>query len=193
MISRSTLTAILLSFVLPVAASAQAVATSFEELRSLVKPGDTIHLTDATGRTISGRLADLSASSLEVLVRDIAPDGRESRRRLSESEVGQILVQRRDPVWRGTLIGLGVTALPAVWLISYGSQATREGYSTGEELIGTGVVLFGVGAGIGALIDAAINERTLVFYGNPNKRSGSVQVSPVVSKSAAGIQMLVRF
>lgn len=172
------------------------MATSFEELRSLVKSGETIHLTDANGRTIRGRIGDLSDSSLEVLTRDITPDGREifvPQRRLSESEVRQILVQRSDPVWKGTLIGLAAAAWPAATVIAYGSQATRDNYANGEAMVATGVVLFGVGAGIGAWIDAAIKERTLVYYRSPNQPSRTVQIVPRVTKSAAGIQLSLRF
>jgi hypothetical protein len=187
--------AVLLSLSLPFTASAQAVATSFEELRSLVKPGETIHLTDATGRTIRGRVGDLSASSLEVLVRQTAPDGRETfvpQRRLSESDVRQILVQRRDPVWKGTLIGAAVVGGP--WLLVCNPATDWCYYGDGENLFrGLALITTAIGAGIGALIDVAINERTMVYYRSGNQRSGSVQIAPVVSTSAAGIQMSVRF
>ena len=90
----------------PLKASAQVVATSFEELQALVK-GDTIDVTDVSGRKTKGRLGELSASSLELLVRKAGPDGRETfvpQARLSERDVRQILLERRDSLWNGTLI-----------------------------------------------------------------------------------------
>src|SRR5688572_7931623 len=47
-------------------ASAQPVATSFEQLHELVKSGDTIYVTDSTGRTTKGKLGNLSSASLEL-------------------------------------------------------------------------------------------------------------------------------
>ena len=41
--------------------SAQEVATSFEQLRSLLKPGDTVQVTDANGRKTMGKLGELTA------------------------------------------------------------------------------------------------------------------------------------
>lgn len=166
---------------------AQVVATSFEELQALVKPGDTIDVTDASGRKTKGRLGDLSASSLELLVRKTGPDGRETfvpQARLSEGDVGQILLERRDSLWNGTLIGLAPGAALGVSLFSVGY---------GE--LGGGAFLWvgGFGAAIGAAIDALIIGRTTVYYRAPGQRSSGVQVSPFVSKSAAGIQMSMRF
>lgn len=179
----------------PLNASAQVVATSFKELQILVKPGETIEVTDPSGRRTRGRLGQLSASSLELLVRKTGPDGRETfpQARLSEPDVQQIRLERRDSLWNGTLIGLAVSALPGAFLVAYGAQGAREGYSTGAEIVGSGIVLFGVGAGIGALVDASIIERTMIYYHVPKQRSGGVDVSPFVSKSPAGIQVSMGF
>jgi hypothetical protein len=107
----SLLVSAALLLVAPLKVSAQVVATSFEELRALVKAGDTIYVTDASGRRTKGRLGELSASSLELLVRKAGPDGRETlvpQARLSEGDVRQILLERRDSLRNGTLIGLAV-------------------------------------------------------------------------------------
>ena len=176
-------------------ASAQVVATSFEELRALVKPGDTIDVTDPSGRKTKGRLGDLSASSLELLVRKTGPDGRETfvpQARLSERDVRQVLLERRDSLLNGTLIGLAVVAFPSWATISYGLQGGGEGPRNGP-IVGMGVVFLGIGAGIGAWVDASITERTTVYYQAPSQRSSGLQVSPLFSKSAAGIQMSLGF
>jgi hypothetical protein len=51
----------------------------------------------------------------------------------------------------------------------------------------------GVGAGVGALIDAAITTRTMIFYQAPGQRTSALRFSPRLTKSAAGIQMSVSF
>ena len=185
----------LLLVVAPPQASAQVVATSFEELRALVKAGDTIYVTDPSGRKTKGRLGELSASSLELLVRKTGPDGRETfvpQARLSERDVRQILLERHDSVWNGTLIGLAVRAGP--WLLA--GAAARGGGSCGSDsnvCPFVALILGPIGAGIGALIDASMHERTSVYVHEPGQRSSGLHVSPRFSKSAAGIQMSVRF
>ena len=103
---------------------------------------------------------------------------------MSEGDVGQILLERRDSLWNGTLIGLAPGAALGVFLFSVGY---------GE--LGGGAFLWvgGFGAAIGAVIDALIIERTTVYYRAPGQRSSGLQVSPFVSKSAAGIQMSLRY
>lgn len=104
---------IVLPMVLAPPVSAQDVATSFEQLRALVKPGDTVYVTDASGRRTKGKLGELSAASLELLVRQTQSDGSEKwvpKARLSEGEVRQITRERHDSLWNGALIGLAVGA-----------------------------------------------------------------------------------
>ena len=176
-------------------ASAQVVATSFEELRPLVKTGDTIYVTDPSGRKTKGRLGELSASSLELLIRKTGPDGRETfvpQARLSERDVKQILLERRDSLWNGMLIGLAVGAGPLLLAeAAIGGSCTYD--STGCLHYIALYITGPIGAGIGALIDAPMKKRTTVYYQAPGQRSSGVQVSPLLSKSAAGIQMSMRF
>jgi hypothetical protein len=56
-----------------VQAGAQAPATSFEELRLLVKPGDALEITERTGRQSSGRLGDLGAVPGTAATRNVDP------------------------------------------------------------------------------------------------------------------------
>lgn len=176
-------------------ASAQPVATSFEQLHELVKSGDTIHVTDSTGRTTKGKLGNLSSASLELLVRKAAPDGRETflpEVRLSEAQVRQILLQRRDPVWKGMLIGAAVVGGP--WLLICNPSTDWCEYGDGENLFRAAALMTtAIGAGIGALIDAAINQRTMIYYRPPTPGAPTVRVSPVASPSEVGFQMSVRF
>ena len=176
--------------VTPRQASAQVVATSFEELRALVKPGDTIDVIDPSGRKTKGRLGELSASSLELLVRKTGPDGRETfvpKARLSQGDVRQIVLERRDSLLNGTLIGLAAGAGP--WLLAWPKLRGTET----EPAAPLGALIGGaIGAATGAAIDAMITERTTVYL-TPGQRSSRLQVSSLLSKSAAGVRMSVRF
>lgn len=178
----------------PLQASAQTVATSFEELRALVKPGDTVYVTEASGRRTKGRLGELSTSSLELLVRKTGSDGRESfmpQARLSEGDVRQILLERRDSLLNGTLIGLASGAGPWILAAAHPCFNTREypHSQCPQGLLVTSII----GTAVGAAIDALIIKRTTVYYRAPGQRSSGVLISPLFSKSGAGIQMSLRF
>ena len=184
-----------LVFVAPYHANAQVVATSFEELRPLVKSGDTIYVTEANGRKTRARLGELTPSSLEILVRKTGPDGRETfvpQSRLAEHDVRQIQIDRGDSVLNGTLIGLAVVGGP--WLLACNPATDWCYYNDGANLYRViALVTSGIGAGIGALIDAGIRERVLVYYQPPTRGSSGIAVSPFASKSAAGMQLTWRF
>jgi hypothetical protein len=184
-----------LVFVAPHQANAQVVATSFEELRAIVKPGDTVLVTEANGRKTRARLGELTPSSLEILVRKTGPDGRETfvpQSRLAERDVRQIQIDRGDSVLNGTLIGLAVVGGP--WLLACNPATDWCYYNDGANLYrGLALITSGIAAGIGALIDAGIRERVLVYYQTPARGSSGIAVSPFASKSAAGMQLTWRF
>jgi len=52
----------------PAATEAQELAGSFEQLRVLVKTGDTVRVTDGSGQDVRGSIVDLSASALSLRV-----------------------------------------------------------------------------------------------------------------------------
>jgi hypothetical protein len=149
-------------------ASAQTVVTSFSELATVVKSGDTVDVTDAKGRTLRGRIAELSRSSLELTARKRSPDGSEpfvSIARFTESDVRQIRLERRDSVLNGTLIGLaiglGIAALPAAGIFCNPNYEDGATASMCASFLG---ILGGIGAGAGVLVDAARVERRMVYY-----------------------------
>ena len=89
---------VLVLALLPHNAGAQTVAQSFEELRALVKSGDTVYVTDTSGRRTKGKIGDLSASSLQLLVANQQADGRDvflPQPPRSERDVSEILIERR--------------------------------------------------------------------------------------------------
>jgi hypothetical protein len=191
---------VIVAIVLPVVlaaapqAAAQTVATSFPELQRLVTRGNTIHVTDATGKRTKGKLGELSPSTLELLVYKRGYDGTETlvpQARLGEDDIRQILVERRDPPWKGMFIGLAAVGGPWALVCSRGCVYGEPG---GEHLIQfTALITTGIAAGIGTLVDAAMVQRTMVYYKAPLARSPSASVSPLLLRSGAGVQMAFRF
>jgi hypothetical protein len=80
---------------------AQEVAHSLDQLRQRVRVGDKVIVTDLQGRETQGSIAEISASSLGLIVGGARTD-------FSETDLGT--VGRRDSRWNGTLWGLVVGA-----------------------------------------------------------------------------------
>ena len=111
--------------------------------------------------------------------------------RLSERDIRQIRIERRDSLLNGTLIGLASGAGPWILAVPAGCFNTREYPHTQcpQYLLATSVI----GTAVGAAIDALIIKRTTVYFQAPGQRSSGVLISPLFSKSGTGIQMSVRF
>jgi hypothetical protein len=172
--------------------SAQEIATSFDQLRRVLKPGDTIVVTDAKGAQTTGRLGQLSTSSLEILVRKTAPDGRNvfvPRALLSESDVREIAVERRDSLLNGTLIGLAAGGWPWLFCLSDCTYGEPGGENFIRVIFATTTV---IGTGVGAWIDYATRAHVPVFIA-PGRRSSGLRVSPLLSPASAGVQLSVGF
>jgi hypothetical protein len=160
---------------------AQDVTNSFQQLRALIKPGDTIYVTDPGGTTIKGTLADLSASTLRMRVR------RDPPRTLPEAAVNNIVVERADPLWNGPVIGFAVGAASGL-LIELGARGQYEKFS-GRSAIGLG----SVGLVTGLVIDVANKEKATVYVHGPGQQPRAVRVFPRVSHSAVSVDISVGF
>lgn len=179
----------------PIQARAQWVATSFDDLQTTLKQGDHIQVTTASGDRLKGDVLQMSASALEILIQTPRPKASTpaaAQRRLVENDVRQILLEHRDHLWNGTLIGLAVTAFPGIVTIAWGLSAADEGYTTGAEIAGAGIVILGIGAGIGAAVDASIHRRTTVYLRLP-ARASRVSVAPLLARTAGGVRVSFHF
>src|SRR5262245_47838923 len=175
--------ALLLVTMLPARpASAQPVATSFDELRILVTPGETIYVTDARGAISKGRLAGLSPGSLQLQV----DRGAGAPVSLSEFDVNNIAVHRSDPLWNGMLIGFVSGAVPVALI---GAGASASGGEVAVVSAGYGYI----GLLTGLLIDV-LNKEKMPIYVHPHvPRSTRLHISPVASSSVAGVRVSVEF
>jgi hypothetical protein len=171
-----------LAFVLilaPVEARAQLIATSFDELPATLQQGERIEVTTASGDKLKGDVLDVSSSGLELRIRTPRPDANTfaaAQRRLVESDVRRIVREHHDSLWNGTIIGLAAAAFPGIVTIAWGLSAANDGYTTGAEVAGAGIVMLGIGAGIGAAVDASLHRHTTVYL-RPATRS-ALQWSP---------------
>ena len=160
----------------PGAAGAQELAGSFEQLRVLVKKGDTVRVTDNRGEEVRGSVVDLSASSLALQVAG-------SRRTLRESDIAAIHQRRNDSLANGAkwgfAIGAGLGVLGGITIV--------RAYDGGSaELIPMlGLAYGAIGAGAGAGIDA-MNAGEQAIYARRTP-SSKVTVRPIVTPERKGI------
>lgn len=162
---------------LPATAGAQQAA-SFDDLQRVVKPGQTVIVTDARGHETKGRLGELSPSSLVVLTPEARP--------FPERAVARI--RRTDRLWNGILIGAAIGGAAA----GAGILATRgesdDFYTWGY--IGSWL-LPTAGAVSGALLDRAT---TATIYVAPSRASAKpAEGSPAPAGRRTGLLVTFRF
>ena len=154
---------------------AQVIAGNFDQLRVLVKPGDTLTVTDGTGGRLRGKLMDVSASSLEL---DVAG----TRRLFQDTDVATIEKRGADSLKNGALIGL-VTA-GAIFGPAFGALTGEWGAA-----VAVGLMYSGIGAGIGVGIDALIEGERVVYAASRPKTT--VSVAPAPRRSGRGVVLSV--
>jgi hypothetical protein len=170
----------------PAAAAAQGIATTFQELRLLVRQGDTVTVTDVNGQEVSGKITNLSASSLALTANNHAWEWR-------EVEVATIKQRRGDSLANGALIGLGIGAgLTAIGFAVWVNSETYGGQASAGEAVGVTALYGGLGAAIGIGVDALITRRQVVF----EKRAASgvtFQIVPLLTPTRAAGRLSIGF
>ncbi|HKY21653.1 MAG TPA: hypothetical protein VJM31_10580 [Vicinamibacterales bacterium] len=172
------LTALVLVGIAP--AEAQEIAGEFDQLRVLVKQGDTLTITDAMGGRTQGTLSKLSGSSLILNVAG-AP------REFLEADVDTIKKRGSDSLSNGALIGMGIGGV----LAGLAFVATVEGSSAGWAALGGLVYGSGLGAGIGAGVDALVEGQRVIYAGSNTKRP-TVSIVPILRGERKGISLSMR-
>ena len=175
-----SLVLLLVSFATP--GQAQELAGSFDQLRVLVKPGDTLRVTDKTGQVIRGSIAELSASSLALQVSGV-------RRTFLESDIASIYQRRPDSIANGAkwgfAVGAGLGVLGAVSIV-------REYDDGGVALIPVlGLVYGAIGAGAGAGLDAMHSSEQAIYARRGT--SARVTLRPILAPGRKGVRASLTF
>jgi hypothetical protein len=132
----------------------QPIATSFGELQGKIRLGQTLFITDNRGTTIEGKLTGLDVASLQVRL-----GGNEATPplRLSESNVNNIVVVRRDRWWDGPLIGFAIGGGTAALIEAAQSRGTQK--FQGGSIVGFGNLC----ALVGLTVDLLNKDRVSVY------------------------------
>ena len=153
-------------------------ATSFDQMRLLVRLGDVVTVTDASGHQVKGRLAGLTDTSLS-LVGD--------NRMFAQGEVEAVSRHDHAHARTGALWGFGVGAGLGILV----GQSFCQ-YSCNPAAYAAGALLYGgLGAGIGVGISAMIPTEQLVFRSRSS--TARLTVAPVVSPTSQALAVSLRF
>ena len=164
----------------PASAEAQTVARSFEELTGNVRAEETVIVTDTRGRTIKGALLAVDEDSLLLVT-----DGRAQT--FARSEVRTVRVA--DGLGNGALTGAGAGLAAALGMLAI--VGSGDGYALPSAKVGAPLLLTGIGALVGVLVDRA-HEGGTIIYVSPGQTSGLV-VSPLLGHDRHGVLVSVRF
>lgn len=176
----SLVLACLLLIASSVAAEAQQVASSFDQLRMIVKSGERVTVTDPFGRTIKGRIARRSASDLEL----VSDDGGSI---FTEAEVMTIKQQRHSSLPGGAGAGLVIGGLLGGVL---GAIAGASGnFAWQGALFGAGYFgAIGTGVGVRAL---TTHQKTIFSRTGPS--AGKLTIVPLATQKRRGVQVTYGF
>jgi hypothetical protein len=130
----------------------------FTDLQNILRPGDTIFITDDTNTVTRGKVAGVGPSALRIDVNGSEHEWPAAKVWRLQRRGDSVKDGAKRGVISGAIIGgvLGVIA-GATWANS-GSGSTPLGGGLGLGLVGAG---FGLGIGVG--LDALIPGRTLVY------------------------------
>jgi hypothetical protein len=154
-------------------------AATLAEVAARVPPGDVVYVTDASGATIKGTLAEATGEAVRVSVKS-------GVRRVAAADVRRVQWQRRDSVFDGMLIGAAIGAIPGVYyLIADPNECTgfcAEDYAA-----------IATGAAVGALVDRAVKRRLTVYTGRSGVGAKRVTIAPLMTRSRRGVRLTVGF
>jgi hypothetical protein len=164
-------------------AEAQELAGTFDQLRVLVNPGDTLTVIDEAGQRVRGKVVSLSNSVLNLTVSG-------TPRQFLSTDVNTIEKRGADSLKNGALIGLAVGGgLGAAAIAAL--TATSDG-NVGP-LVAAGFLMYcGIGAGIGTGFDALI-EGDRVIYARSRSARATFTIAPIVSRERKGARLSLRF
>lgn len=167
------------------AASAQALdqrsttTSSLATVKARVALGDIVYVTDTSGATFKGRLAELTDDTVRVRLKAEV-------RTVAAADVRRIQWQKPDSAFTGVLIGGAVGAIPGIyWLVADPNECS--GMCPEEYAV------VAIGAVVGGIVDHLITRRVTVYSAGSGGRSNSVMINPFVMRDRTGLQVAVTF
>jgi hypothetical protein len=170
----------------PVVAAAQEPVTSFDLLSARLTVGQTIWVTDASGREFKGKLRALSSTFIVL-------DADGARQDFPAARVGRIDKPQRDSLRNGVLWGALVGFVGGAASCALNPECVGD-ESGAHVTVVLGLLGAGAGAGIGAVIDARIKGARLVVYRGAGAHvSARLSLAPIVTRRTKGVRLSFSF
>jgi hypothetical protein len=175
---RHVLTVLLLLAATATSAAAQELATTVDQLRVLVKAGDTLIVSDRSGRQVRGRLVRFAGTTIEI-----AED--QAVRVYRPEEIANIQLRYADSLANGAKIGFGIGAGLGVL-----AGLAIAGELNAAAAVPTIILMYGaMGAGIGVGVDG-LTSSTRIIFSRPVTSTG-VRVEPDLRARTAAVRMAI--
>ena len=172
---------------LPTFAGAQEPVKSFDQLNTRLRVGDTIWVTDAQGREITGKIRDLSATSLLL-------DAGGTPQDLQAARVATIQLQPKDSLKNGVLWGALAGFVGGALSCLLNPQCGGDDEIAAAVSLGLAGVGAAAGAGIGAGLDATIKGPRLVIYRGAGTHSAArFSLAPLITPRHKGVAVSFAF
>ena len=170
----------------PLVAAAQEPVTSFDQLNTRLKIGDTIYVTDAQGREIKGKIRELTLSAMML--------DRDGSTTMKADDVRLVTQRKGHPIGKGALWGLGLgAAAGAVIGLTYDDDCS-DCWSTGGVAAALAGIFGGMGAGAGAIAGALVPGKEVVVYRAPGaSASARLSFAPVITPRSKGLAVSFAF
>jgi hypothetical protein len=177
---------LLVALLAPAGAFAQSAAATFAEVPKVLEVGRKVVVRAIDGHKTTGRVMEITPTSLTIAIEDAL--GTVEREVFPSNLIRSI--NHTDSVWNGLLIGLGAGIVGAELFVRGACGPRGSDDECAAIATAVGVVTFVPGGTIiGALIDKFTGD-TLI-YRAPQR--SVMSVTPVVTRSAGGVFVSVRF
>jgi hypothetical protein len=161
-----------------VPASAQSKG-SFEELQSVVKTGDTVTVTDSSGKPMEGRILGLSRDALRITSHGVTRD-------FTQRDTLQITKDKFDSVLNGALKGAAVGgAIGGTLAIICVARHACDNEGTFVAGAVAGYVL--LGATVGVTADALTSTRVMIYRSPGVALANHIYIKPMYSNDRKGV------
>ena len=132
-------------------ASAQQAGTGSPDLGTLLTPGMTVWITDASGQEQRVRIVGVSGDAVTTIADGVS-------RRLAAADIRRVEARRSDSLLDGALIGAGAAIASGLFLCT-----RTEPWENCRDDVGPMLRIGALGAGAGIGLDALIRGRRTIY------------------------------
>ena len=167
-------------------AFAQPPAATFAEIPRVLETGRKVVVRNVDGRKATGRVAEITATSLTIEVGDAL--GTIRRQTYSSDSIRSI--NRSDSIWNGLLIGLGIGIVSNELFVRHNCGPRGNDDECAAIVTAVGLVTFVPGgAVVGALVDKFTGNRLIYRAPQPS----TLSVAPLIGQRGGGVSVSLRF